>query len=799
MKISMSTLGRRLRRISQASWAELRFRGAQEFLNRWDGLRYQLGFTRPANASIRPNAPQTPAPRFFFSCAQLPVLTEVLQQRFPGAAQETIARAEVVCAHRFDLLGYKNLDFGREIDWHLDPVHNKRAPRKLWYEVPYLDFNVVGDVKITWELNRHQHFVTLGKAFRLTRDEKYAREFVSEFYSWMAVNPYPVGVNWASSLEVAFRTLSWLWARELFADSSSLPEQFRPDLLAALERNARFIERNLSFYFSPNTHLLGEGVALFFVGVLCPDLRAATSWRERGWQIILDAASQQVRPDGGYFEQSTYYHVYALDFFLHARILGCENNIPIPAEFDHRIVNMLEYLAALGTSGPPPRFGDDDGGRIFDPARNCAEHLLDPLSTGAVLFRRPDFKAVAGSLQEETLWLLGPAAAGEFDRLPKVLPLDASRAFPETGTYILAADGLRLAMDAGPLGSARGGHGHADTLSVCVAADGSDRLVDQGTFTYTGSPEDRDLFRGTRSHNTLVVDGLDQAMAVDPFAWDRFPKVQTDRWLPGETFDLLEASHDGYSRLSSPVRHRRLVFFVKGRFWLVLDAAEGHGRHDLEIFWHGSPAGFHLDDSRRALALSDLGGFAVLPATNPGWSIRLVEGAWSPNYGVRESRPALRFHANANLPAEFATLLIPRVSDRNTLGTLEPRRGNQPDVSGYQYVTSAERHVWIFAATSETWDSDEFSSDARVLYCMRDKSGRIDNVVLCGGSFLAVHGEKFLVADRPSERIEYRRVNGSDEIFPSGAARVVRPTGENNAEMAPAAAHARRVPDRTQR
>src|SRR5208282_940922 len=197
------------------------------------------------------------------------------------------------------------------------------------------------------------------------------------------------------------------------------------------------------------------------IGVLCPELGASLRWKERGWEIVLEAARQQVRPDGGYFEQSTYYHVYALDFFLHARILASWNQIPIPAEFDRTIVKMLEYLASLGAAGAPPRFGDDDGGRVFDPRRNRSEHLLDPLSTGAVLFHRPDFKAAAGSLREETLWLLGPGSAGDFDRLSKAFSPAGSRAFPDTGTYILSSEGLRLAVDAGPLGSARGGHGHA--------------------------------------------------------------------------------------------------------------------------------------------------------------------------------------------------------------------------------------------------------------------------------------------------------------------------------------------------
>ncbi len=790
---------RLLRRLSQASWTELRFRGAQIVLNRWDGFLYRLGYSGLADGNARAASRQSSAPRFFFSDADAHVLSEILQQRLPETAQEIIARAERICAHKFDLLGYTGLDLGRQIDWHLDPVHNKRAPSKIWYEVPYLDFDAVGDVKITWELNRHQHFVTLGKAHQLTHDEKYALEFAAQFYDWRAQNPYPAGVNWASSLEVAFRSLSWIWARELFAGSLSLPETFHDDLEVALERNARFIQRNLSYYFSPNTHLLGEGMALFFIGVLCPELRGAKRWRENGWAIVLEAARLQVRPDGGYFEGSTYYHTYALDFFLHARILASRNKIRIPAEFDQTIVAMLEYLAALGMAGPAPNFGDDDGGRLFDPTRNRTQHLLDPLSTGAVLFNRADFRAAAGSLREETLWLLGPGAAGEFDRLPKAQAPRVSRAFPDTGTYILASDGLRLAVDAGPLGSARGGHGHADILSVCVVADGVSWIGDQGTFTYTGSREGRDHFRGTRAHNTLAVDGLDQAEKVDPFAWERFPEVSVERWLTGETFDLLQVSHDGYMRLASPVRHRRLIFFVKNKFWFVLDAAEGQGHHQLEIHWHGSGAEFEMDDARRALAASGNGGFAVVPLRSPEWSVRLGDSPWSPNYGAKELKPTIQCHAETNLPAEFAALLVPRVASREELGTLERKSGNRAGVRGYEYVSPEGRFLWVVADSAQAWQVGDFSSDARVAYFARGAGGQIESAVLCEGSFFSVRDEKFLDAGRTRERIEYVRSNGREEVIPVGAAQICAYTAGNAGEMAAAASRSREVRDRTSR
>src|SRR5437868_3605040 len=75
-----------------------------------------------------------------------------------------------------------------------------------------LDSGETGNKKIVWELNRHQHFFTLGVAFCLTGDELFARTFVHHLETWMDSNPPGIGINWSSSLEVAFRAMSWIWA-----------------------------------------------------------------------------------------------------------------------------------------------------------------------------------------------------------------------------------------------------------------------------------------------------------------------------------------------------------------------------------------------------------------------------------------------------------------------------------------------------------------------------------------------------------------------------------------------------------
>jgi len=754
---SQRKISRLMRRLAQATPQEVLFRLRQQAWNRAEALRSRLGWGFAAEKQGGSELPVCPrAGRFFFSSADLPELVHTLRARLPQAAEETVERAERICAHRFDLLGYCDLDLGPRLDWHRDPVHGKTAPRDLFYRVPYLDFAAVGDSKIIWELNRHQHFITLGKAYQLTGKADYFQEFAREYYHWHEQNPYLVGINWASSLEVAFRSLSWLWASTLFARSRAFSAQLKRDLLLALGRNARFIEHNLSTYFAHNTHLMGEAVALFFIGVLCPQLRRAAAWQALGWKIILREAEYQVRSDGGYFEQATYYHVYALDMLLHARILASRNGIAIPESLDRTLQNMLDYLAALSAAGPASRFGDDDGGRCFDPRRNRAEHLSDPLSTGAALFHRGDWKARAAGLAEETLWLLGPAGVTAYDALPDDPPKAASRAFPATGVYVMASDRMQLTMDAGPFGAGHCGHAHADALSLTVAADGHEWLADRGTCTYTGSDQWREVFRGTAAHNTLRIDGQDQAASAAPFKWESIPEVRVEHWWTGEHFDLLVASHNGYQRLPFPAAHQRIVFFVKAGFWLVIDHMEGAGEHQLELYWHAASGPATLTSTALEIGSGEGEKFGIVPLSDPGWTVELVDRWDSPSYGQRLPASALRCSIQTSLPAEFATLLIPRM--REPLGQLARLTGTTAagKTRGFRYGDGREWHSWVLGDGPGPWRLDDFESDARFAYCAQNAQGKPFQVFLWEGSFLAVKGVK--VIDLPSRMDHFERV-----------------------------------------
>jgi len=778
----------KLARVSRMDWEEVRVRVGQEFHKHSDLLMHRMGMRAGAvrlnnrDSAVRPG-------QFFFSDGEISERVELLRKHLPDEAAEILREADEICAHRFRLLGYENLDFtlnggsgnlnfkSKDIDWHLDPVHGKRAPLDPWFKIPFLDFAVVGDHKVTWELNRHQHFVTLAKARLLSGDEKYTRELMLQWRSWINANPYPLGINWGSTLEVAFRSLSWIWVDQLLAGAAECAD-FRAEMAPALAFHGRYIERYLSTYFSPNTHLLGEAAALFFLGILYPRMPGAARWKEAGWRIVLREAGRQVRPDGVYFEQSLYYHVYALDFFVHARLLAARNGVKIPAAYEAVVGRMLDVVAALAQAGPAEGFGDDDGGRLWNPRRNRTEQMTDPLALGAVMYSR-EFSAAR--LTEEAVWLFGNQAIEQFSST-QASPATHSLAFPDGGLYVLADSqpyAQAMVVDAGPQGTGRSGHGHADALSLRLTMDGRRWLADSGSGVYIAKDRaDRDTFRGTGAHNTMRVDGVDQAIADEAFSWTHIPSTQMENWIVGKSFTYFVGSHNGYARLADPVVHRRHVLKIAGELWLVRDIALGKKEHELEIRWHFAPdvyvrrAGSGRVEVSRSTsdAASGEPGLSLLVPEETVWhtATEVSRTLLSPAYGAFQPAPLVRCHTRVLLPAETATALIPRrvvirqegerLTEPRVEQDLEPRLASmaQAAVQVYELDYHDESHGFFFALGNEAWSFGPWSSDARVLYCRIEKE-KLTHLIVMGGTYVAWQGQPLLKAARSSDFFEWRK------------------------------------------
>jgi hypothetical protein len=613
------------------------------------------------------------SPRFFEGAVSGST-SALVAERLPAWRERVVARAETLCDGRFDLLGYRQLSFGEPVDWHLDPVSGRRAPRVHWSRLDPLEAARVGDSKVVWELNRHQWLVQLGHAYRLTSDERYAALFGQHVADWMRENPPGLGINWASSLEVALRLIAWCWTLVLFSRSPALTGELRGRMLAAIWAHARHVERHLSFYFSPNTHLTGEALGLFYAGVLFPEFRRSARWRALGIRILVAESQRQVLPDGVYFEQSTCYQRYSAEIYLHFLVLAARNGVAVPISVGDRVRRMLDFLLAVRRpDGSMPQIGDADGGWLLPLVPRSPDDAGGVFSTAAAFFGRRDFAWAAGEAAPETLWLLGLPGLRAFDALSPAPPtMAASRVFPDGG-YILMRSGFdaeahHLIFDVGPLGCpVSGGHGHADLLAIQCSAFGEPFLVDPGTYGYTGDAAWRDFFRSTAAHSAVVVDGEGQAIPAGPFGWRSRPRACLRRWSATDDLLLAEAQHAAYGRLSGPVFHRRRVLFVANRYWVVVDDVEGTAEHRVDVQFQFAPIEVTVEPGlwvrvrgRRGHGLL-VRAFATVPLKVERWEGEPapLRGWLSPAYGCREPAPLVVYSTVTTLPVRIATLLLP--------------------------------------------------------------------------------------------------------------------------------------------
>lgn len=468
---------------------------------------------------------------------------------------------------------------GPAIDWRRDYENAITTGTDYFRRIPYLDRDRAGDHKNVWELNRHQHLILLAQDALLHDRAESLKVIENHLSGWRAANPYLRGINWTSALEVAFRALSWLWVWHLASDR--LSEAARRELLLGLEEHGRYLERNLSVYFSPNTHLLGEAVALHALGVLMPRLPGAKGWRDAGRRVVLSEMTHQVRADGSHFEQSTYYQVYALDMFLFHAIL--EESTP---DYLDGLRRMGHFLAALlGDAGRIPLMGDDDGGRLFHPYGRRDEFGRASLAALGCYLREPC------SWTESDLWPIASWWLGETigTDAPASVPL-RSAVFPDIGLAHLMVNGCDVWFDCGPFGDGGAGHSHADTLQIVMRFRGEEILIDPGTYTYVGDVQERDRFRGTAMHNTVRIGGLDQASPAGPFRWKDLPEVKLLDFAEGDWGARASAQcrYRGY-------HHRRdieLAAHGGGAVLTVVDRIGGEegqppdGPVVLEQFWH---------------------------------------------------------------------------------------------------------------------------------------------------------------------------------------------------------------------
>ena len=577
-----------------------------------------------------------------------------------------LSDAQDALDNNFDTLGSGKVHLGEKINWHRDFKSGKVWDVKMPSHLDIMDLKNPTDVKVPWELSRFHQVWWLGKAYWLTRDEKYAQKFVQLVDDWIEKNPLGLGVNWAVAMEVAIRASNWIAGYYFFCESKSIPEQFWLKFFKNLYLHGVFIKYHLEYSWRSGNHFLSDIVGLIVLGIFFRHTRFGKAWISWGTKNLENEMEAQVFVDGVDFEKSTSYQRLVIELFYTATILCSKNNIQLAPSFMKRLENMFDFVYYyLRPDGSIPLFGDADDGRLFrfivDNDINDHRHVL---SVGAILFGRADFKNAAGKFHQDALWLFGGEGFEKHQMLKAEIKEPGSKAFPEGGFYIMRAKDVHVMADAGDIGmGGMGGHGHNDTLSFEYWVNGEPLIVDSGTYAYTFDVAMRQDLRSTKSHNTIVVDGKEIATFVGLWMILKdSTNPQVLEWKVSDQQDVFEAQHHAYDTLPSPVIHRRRIELDKRtRIMKLTDVLDGSGTHLLESYLHFYPeVQVRIANPREAVAIGRHGRYTIKADVG---EFSQTESWFSRTYGVRERNVTLKLTVTTKVPARIQMEIGPVVAD----------------------------------------------------------------------------------------------------------------------------------------
>lgn len=539
-------------------------------------------------------------------------------------------RADDALKHTFYVHdGYQpSFNYGEDIDWKYWPVK---------------------DNELRWQLHRHKWFVPMGKAYRVSGDEKYAAEWAKQYIDWIRKNPLvtiakedyellPDGKKFNADaenmrfawrpLEVSHRLQDQTAQFQYFLPSKAFTPEFLTEFLVNYNKHARHIMKN---YSDQGNHLLFEAQRQIYAGAFFPEFKEAEEWRRSGIDILNREIGVQVYPDGGQFELDPHYHLAAINIFIKALGIAdaCGFGNEFPQKYKDTVEDMIMFYANIS---------------FPDYTNPCFSDAKLTKKSGVI----KDYKAWSKIFpKNETIRYF--ATDGKEGKLPDY----KSKGFKYTGFFVFrnswGPEAIQMVVKAGPKGF---WHCQPDNGTFEMWFNGKNLFQDSGSYVYAGEGEvmnDRKWHRQTCVHNTVTLDNrnMDSTQSV------------TRLWIPDgdvQTLVTENPSYDGF-------RHRRSVFFVDNSYFVIVDEVTGDARGVVNLHYQ-MPKG-EIANSREDMTFVtnfDGGSNMKLQVFGPDNMTMKKEPGWcSTAYRKRFKRMNVSFNVKKNNagPVRYITVITP--------------------------------------------------------------------------------------------------------------------------------------------
>lgn len=574
-----------------------------------------------------------------------PLVRTSSNSAFPiSTTSKVLQEADRYLMHKWGFFGLDLIE--SEINWHVDPQSGIRSPTRFGFDINHRDEQLVGNIKNTWEKNRHHHLTILALAFFLTKNEKYAKEVETQLESWIEQNPYLIGVNWTHPLEQGVRLISWVYIFFLLEESTSFDQIFGIDgfIWNSVYEHQRFIHDTYSQGSSANNHVIGEMAGLFISSFYWPIFSESKKWNTLSKKILEKELFRQTYLDGVNRELAFSYQIFVLEFGI-LSLCTCPEGFS--DKFRSTLRKMYDVVFELSSIiGYAPNYGDGDEGMALQLQSLDGDRIdwLLSLSNKILQTSYP----VKESLPQHLFDC--PENSNDLKSKDFFFSKEAGIC---AGKWNVKDSLFSTLIDIGPLGMGTlAAHGHADALSFTLTVDNIPIIVDPGTYCYHDNLEWRSYFRSVKAHNTISVDNMDQSHQLGPFLWGKRADCKLLRY-DEKKLSFLEAEHDGFK--DEGVIHKRgFNFDFEGL--MVTDLLDGEGKHGIEMRFHFHP-NISIKIEKYSAILQDQG---IVIEFDSRLDIEVLSGQenggwYSPNFGSKMPTNTLVLSQVLSLPAKITT------------------------------------------------------------------------------------------------------------------------------------------------
>lgn len=407
------------------------------------------------------------------------------------------------------------------------------------------------------QLHRHQWMPALAKAYRVTGDEKYLESWKATYRAWMAQYPNPQArpadkdVAWVG-LQPSERVRDRMDILPYFIQSTKFGAGWLTTVLRAFHDEVEIIR--LGYYNDGSNIRLSQAKSVATAGLLMPEFKKSAEWLKEGAAMVSDELSNQFNDDGVQNELDPSYHISAIsDFNAMYKLAQVNNRLDVfSSSYASRMKNAVRFVCDLIF----PNYSLDN----FNDTRNSSY-------TKNVILKNLRVYADMYPEDSEIQWLATEGRQG-------TMPTRLVSTYATSGYYMLRngwksdATMMVLKNNANPNNK---WHCQPDNGTFCIYKNGRNFFPDAGVYSYGGIYESnvaRNSYAATKMHNTMT-----DLSAVIGKGHMNGKMLKNEQQAQAQ---LLVTENKSYKNLT----HRRAVFFVENRFFVIVDEGYGDGNKD---------------------------------------------------------------------------------------------------------------------------------------------------------------------------------------------------------------------------